>query len=77
MTDNKDAMYAAFKAKDARFDGRFFVGVLLARTFVHGVIDFDLPAQPEEEMKKLMAIRGIGSWTAHRFACHGMAGRFP
>jgi AraC family transcriptional regulator of adaptative response / DNA-3-methyladenine glycosylase II len=27
MTNNKDALYAAFKAKDARFDGRFFVGV--------------------------------------------------
>lgn len=26
ITDNR-AWYAAFKAKDARFDGRFFVGV--------------------------------------------------
>ena len=27
MTDNRNALYAAFKAKDARFDGRFFVGI--------------------------------------------------
>ncbi|MDL2263876.1 helix-turn-helix domain-containing protein [Synergistaceae bacterium OttesenSCG-928-I11] len=27
MTDNNDALYAAFKARDARFDGRFFVGI--------------------------------------------------
>ena len=27
MTDNKDALYAAFTAKDTRFDGRFFVGI--------------------------------------------------
>ena len=27
MTDNDSSLYAAFKAKDARFDGRFFVGI--------------------------------------------------
>jgi AraC family transcriptional regulator of adaptative response / DNA-3-methyladenine glycosylase II len=27
MQKNNEALYAAFKAKDARFDGRFFVGV--------------------------------------------------
>ncbi|MDR1638052.1 MAG: helix-turn-helix domain-containing protein [Clostridiales bacterium] len=27
VTKNDEALYAAFKAKDARFDGRFFVGV--------------------------------------------------
>lgn len=27
MTDNHSALYAAFKTKDARFDGRFFVGI--------------------------------------------------
>lgn len=44
----------------------------LARAFVQGEIDFDLPAQPEEEMKKLMAIRGIGSWTAQYIAMRAM-----
>lgn len=44
----------------------------LAQAFVHGDIDFNLPAQPEEEMKKLMSIRGIGSWTAQYIAMRGM-----
>jgi AraC family transcriptional regulator of adaptative response / DNA-3-methyladenine glycosylase II len=44
----------------------------LARAFVQGDIDFDLPAQPEEEMKKLMTIRGIGSWTAQYIGMRAM-----
>ncbi|HMM05358.1 MAG TPA: AlkA N-terminal domain-containing protein [Clostridiales bacterium] len=44
----------------------------LAQAFIHGDIDFDLPAQPEEEMKKLMSIRGIGSWTAQYIAMRTM-----
>lgn len=44
----------------------------LARAFNGGEIDFDFPAQPEEEMKKLMAIRGIGSWTAQYIAMRAM-----
>ena len=44
----------------------------LARAFVQKKIDFDLCAQPEEEMKKLMAIRGIGSWTAQYIAMRAM-----
>lgn len=44
----------------------------LARAIVQGNIDFDLPAQPEEEMNKLMAIRGIGSWTAQYIAMRAM-----
>lgn len=44
----------------------------LARAYVQGEIDFDLPAQPEEEMKKLMAIHGIGSWTAQYIAMRAM-----
>ena len=27
MQENIKGLYAAFKAKDARFDGRFFVGI--------------------------------------------------
>lgn len=27
MIENSIGLYAAFKAKDARFDGRFFVGI--------------------------------------------------
>lgn len=45
----------------------------LARSIVLGEIDLDLPAQPEEEMKKLMAIHGIGSWTAQYIAMRAMA----
>ena len=44
----------------------------LARAFVRETIDFDLPARPEEEMKKLTAIRGIGSWTAQYIAMRAM-----
>lgn len=44
----------------------------LARAIVRGEIDVDLPARPEEEMKKLMAIRGIGSWTAQYIAMRAM-----
>ena len=44
----------------------------LARTFVQGEIDFDLPSQPEEEIKKLMTIRGIGRWTAQYIAMRSM-----
>jgi AraC family transcriptional regulator of adaptative response / DNA-3-methyladenine glycosylase II len=44
----------------------------LAQTLAQGKIDIDLCAQPEEEMKKLMAIRGIGSWTAQYIAMRSM-----
>lgn len=44
----------------------------LARTIVQGEIDFDLCTQPEEEMKKLMTIHGIGSWTAQYIAMRAM-----
>lgn len=44
----------------------------LSRVFMQGEIDFDLPAQPEEEMKKLMSIRGIGNWTAQYIAMRAM-----
>lgn len=44
----------------------------LARAFVQGDLHLDIPAQPEEEMKKLMNIRGIGSWTAQYIAMRAM-----
>ena len=44
----------------------------LARAIVQREIDFDLCAQPEEEIKKLMTIRGIGSWTAQYIAMRAM-----
>ncbi len=44
----------------------------LAQAIRQGKIDFDLSAQPEEEIKKLMAIRGIGSWTAQYIAMRAM-----
>ncbi|QQO10452.1 DNA-3-methyladenine glycosylase 2 family protein [Breznakiella homolactica] len=44
----------------------------LARALSQGDIDVDLCARPEEEMKKLMGIRGIGSWTAQYIAMRAM-----
>ena len=47
----------------------------LARAFQRGEIDFDLfglCARPEEEIEKLKAIRGIGSWTAQYIAMRAM-----
>lgn len=44
----------------------------LARAFVQNSIDLHLCAQPEIEMKKLLAIPGIGAWTAHYIAMRAM-----
>lgn len=44
----------------------------LARAVARGEIRLDRCAQPEEEMKKLRAIRGIGSWTAQYIAMRAM-----
>ncbi len=44
----------------------------LAQAFKDGDVDFNLPAQPEEEIKKLMTIRGIGNWTAQYIAMRSM-----
>lgn len=43
----------------------------LAKAIVNKEIDFD-SIQPQEEMKKLMAIKGIGSWTANYIAMRAM-----
>ena len=44
----------------------------LARVFVRSEINFDLCAEPEEEIKKLKMIKGIGSWTAQYIAMRSM-----
>jgi AraC family transcriptional regulator of adaptative response / DNA-3-methyladenine glycosylase II len=44
----------------------------LAQAFAQGRIDFGLCVQPEEEIKKLTAIRGIGGWTAQYIAMRAM-----
>jgi len=44
----------------------------LARAAAEGEIDFDLPARPETEIKKLLAIPGIGNWTAQYIAMRTM-----
>ncbi|MDV0446390.1 putative bifunctional transcriptional activator/DNA repair enzyme AlkA [Methanosarcinaceae archaeon Ag5] len=44
----------------------------LAQAIVQEKIDFDYYTQPEEEMKKLMEIRGIGHWTAQYIAMRAM-----
>jgi AraC family transcriptional regulator of adaptative response / DNA-3-methyladenine glycosylase II len=43
MLDNRDALYAALKAKDARFDGRFFVGVSSTGIYCRPVCKARLP----------------------------------
>lgn len=44
----------------------------LAQALVSGEIDFESCADPEEEMKKLMKLRGIGGWTAQYIAMRAM-----
>ncbi len=44
----------------------------LAQALARREIDLGLCADPEEEMKKLRAIRGIGSWTAQYIAMRAM-----
>ena len=44
----------------------------LAKALEQGEIDLGICAQPEIEMKKLMAIPGIGSWTAGYIAMRAM-----
>ncbi|MDR1131731.1 MAG: helix-turn-helix domain-containing protein [Oscillospiraceae bacterium] len=44
----------------------------LARVFGDGMIDFDYPANPEDEIKKLTELRGIGAWTANYIAMRAM-----
>ena len=44
----------------------------LARVIVEGKIDLGPGARPEEEIKKLMTIRGVGSWTAQYIAMRAM-----
>lgn len=44
----------------------------LAEIFVSGSIDFDFCDQPNEEMKKLKEIPGIGDWTAQYIAMRAM-----
>lgn len=44
----------------------------LAQALAAGEIDFGLCHSPEEEMKKLLAIRGIGGWTAQYMAMRAM-----
>jgi len=44
----------------------------MAKAIEQGKIDFDLYIQPETEIEKLMAIPGIGSWTAKYIAMRTM-----
>lgn len=44
----------------------------LAKAIVQREIDLDLCAQPEEEIKKMLKIKGIGNWTAQYIAMRAM-----
>ncbi len=46
--------------------------VELARAFARNDIDLDHGAQPEDELRKLTRIRGIGNWTAQYIAMRAM-----
>ena len=46
--------------------------LVLAKSFVNKYIIFDTFAKPEEEMKKLTEISGIGNWTAQYIAMRTM-----
>lgn len=43
MKGNEKAWYAAFKSKDARFDGHFFVGVVSAGVYCRPICRAKLP----------------------------------
>lgn len=43
MKGNEKAWYAAFKSKDARFDGHFFVGVVSAGIYCRPICRTKLP----------------------------------
>lgn len=45
----------------------------LARAVHSGSIDFSFNLQPEAEVKKLLALPGIGDWTAHYIAMRAMS----
>lgn len=51
----------------------------LARVMEEGTVDFDCPAQPREEAEKLLALPGVGPWTAQYIAMRtmGWADAFP
>lgn len=44
----------------------------LAQKISNGELDFSLCVQPEEEIKKLMSVSGIGAWTAQYIAMRAM-----
>ena len=44
----------------------------LAKVFECGQIEFDIPTDPEAEIKKLLTIPGIGAWTAQYIAMRTM-----
>ncbi len=45
----------------------------LARALIEGQIDLGPGARPDEQIKKMMTIRGIGGWTARYIAMRAMA----
>ncbi|MDO4182204.1 MAG: AlkA N-terminal domain-containing protein [Coriobacteriia bacterium] len=44
----------------------------VARLFANGTLNWDGPVDPQEEMAKLTAIKGIGPWTANYVAMRAM-----
>lgn len=58
---------------------RAFTILTLARKIAQGELGFALSLQPENEIKKLTAIPGIGAWTAHYIAMRalGWVDAFP
>lgn len=71
MTVNYSGLYAAFQAKDARFDGRFFVGISSTGIYCRPVCR---ARQPKRNKKTNDYSR---YWkldsTVYCYACYGMA----
>nr|WP_261792025.1 hypothetical protein [Fusobacterium ulcerans] len=70
-----------YKLKDKITDSLGELGIIktraktileLASAFVNKEIDFNFCIHPEEEIKKLMKISGIGNWTAQYIAMRAM-----
>ncbi len=61
--------YRALATRDARFDGRLFVGVVTTGVYCRPIC----PARtPKRENERFLALRGVGLWTAQYWALRAL-----
>ena len=81
MKFDPDAAYQALTARDARFDGRLFVGVTSTGVYCRPICRVRTPqrrncrffATPAQAfIVALCALSGIGPWTAHYIAMRAL-----